>query len=89
MCNNRRGIILLSVTSNVFSRVILDRISVAIDPLMRKEQAGFRKGISCRDHNIICTLRQIIEQCQEWNTSVYANFIDFEKAFDSILRHSL
>ena len=89
MCNNWRGITLLSVTSKVFSRVILDRISVAIDPLMRKEQAGFRKERSCGDHNIKFTLRQIMEQCQEWNTSVYANFVDFEKAFDSILRHSL
>ena len=68
MCNNWRGITLLSVTSKVFSRVILDRISAAIDPLMRKERAGFRKGRSCGDH--IFTLRQIMEQCQEWNMPV-------------------
>ena len=37
MCINWRGITLLSVTSTVFSRVILDRISTAIDPLMHKE----------------------------------------------------
>ena len=37
MCNNWRRITLLSVTSNVFSRIIPNRISVAIDPLMRKE----------------------------------------------------
>ena len=42
ICKNSRGIILPSVTSKVFSRVILDIISAAIDPLMRKEQAGFR-----------------------------------------------
>ena len=35
------------ITSNVFSRVVLDRISAAIDPLMRKEQADFRKGRTC------------------------------------------
>ena len=55
MCYNWRGITLLSVTSKVFSTVILHRISTAIDPLIRKEQAGFRKGRSCEDH--IFTLR--------------------------------
>ena len=74
-------------SSKVFSRVILDRISEALDPLLCKEQAGFRKGKSCRDH--IFTLRQILEQCQEWNTPFYANFVDFEKTFDIIHRESL
>ena len=71
----------------VFSRVILDSISEAFDPLLRKEQAGFRKGKSCGDH--IFTLRQILEQCQEWNTPFYANFDDYETAFNSIQRISL
>ena len=43
LCKNWRGITLLSITSKVFSRVILDRISEALDPLLCKEQAGFRK----------------------------------------------
>ncbi|XP_041351122.1 uncharacterized protein LOC121370088 [Gigantopelta aegis] len=47
---------------------------------MRQEQAGFWKGMSCRDH--IFTLRQIPEQNKQWNSTVYVNFIDFEKAFD-------
>ena len=55
--------------------------------MLRKEQAGFRKGRSCSDH--IFTLRQIIEQSYEWNTTVYLNFIDFSKAFDSIHRPAL
>ena len=59
VCNNWRGVTLLSVTSNVFSRIILDRMSAAIDTLMSKEQAGFRKGRYCEYH--IFTLRQIME----------------------------
>ena len=31
----------------------------------------------------------MIEQSKEWNAPLYANFIDFEKAFDSIHRDSL
>ena len=78
---------LLSVTSKVLSRVILNRLSETSDTLLRKEQAGFRKGRSCADQ--IFTLRQIVEQSNEWNTTIYANFIDFAKAFDSINRPAL
>ena len=41
--------------------------------------------MSFTDH--IAALRMIIEQSQEWNHSVLVvNFIDVEKAFDSIYR---
>ena len=60
------------------------RLSDAIDTILRKEQAGFRPGVECIDH--IFTLRNIFEQCIEWNTMVHVNFIDLEKAFDSIHR---
>jgi len=72
-CNNWRGIMLLSVTSKVLSRVILNRLSTKVDPLLRKEQAGFRKGRSCTDQTF--TLRQIVEQSNEWNATVYTNFL--------------
>ena len=65
-CNNYRGIMLLSVTMKDVSRVILNRISAITDPLLRKEQAGFRKGRSCADQ--IFTLRQVVEQSNEWNS---------------------
>jgi len=86
-CNNWRGIMLLPVTSKILSRVILNRISTTVDPHLRKEQAGFRKGRSCADQ--IFTLRQIMEQSNEWNSTVYVNFIDFTKAFDSVNRPAL
>ena len=44
-------------------------------------------GMSCVDQ--IFTLRQILEQSAEWNSTVYLNFTDFQKAFDSIHRDSL
>ena len=34
-------------------------------------------------------MRNIIEQCTEWQRQLYINFVDFEKAFDSIHRESL
>ena len=89
-CNNWRGIMLLSKTSKVFSKIILNRLGTGIDPQLRNEQARFRKGKSCSDH--IFTLRQILEQSKEWNTTLYATFIDLENSVHHeslwrILRH--
>ena len=86
-CNNWRGITLLSLTGKIMSKIIHRRLSNALDGKLRTEQAGFRAGRSCSDH--IFTLRQILEQSQEFNAPVYANFVDFKKAFDSIHRDSL
>ena len=86
-CNNWRGITLLSVTSKVLSRIIHRRIAEKLDAHLREEQAGFRPGRSCSEH--IFTMRQILEQSHEWNSSLYVNFLDFKKAFDSVHRDSL
>ena len=85
-CNNWRGITLLSLISKVFSRIVLSRLTAVLEKDLRPQQAGFHPGRSCSDH--IFTLRQILEQSKEWNTPLYINFIDLEKAFDSIHRES-
>ena len=84
LCDNWRGIMLLSVPSKVLSRIILNRLKKAIDSKLRPEQAGFRQDKSCTDH--IATLRIIIEQSIEWQSSLFVTFVDFEKAFDSLDR---
>ena len=86
-CYNWRGITLLSVPSKILAKIIIRRISDAIDAGMRKEQAGFRKERVCADQ--IFTLRNIIEQCTELQRQLYINFVDFEKTFDSIHKDSL
>ena len=86
-CNNWRGITLLSITSKILSRIVHRRISETLDIHLRQEQAGFRPGRSCSEH--IFTLRQILEQSHEWNSSLYINFLDFKKALDSVHRDSL
>lgn len=83
-CNNYRGIMLLSTPRKVFSHIILERLQKGVDERLRENQAGFRNRRSCSDQ--IATLRIIIQQSIEWNTPVYVNFIDFEKAFDSVDR---
>ncbi|VDO86082.1 unnamed protein product [Schistosoma margrebowiei] len=49
-----------------------------------KSDIGVR---SCTDQ--IATLQIIVEQSVEWNSSLYINFIDYEKAFDIVDRRTL
>ena len=59
----------------------------AVDPKLRDQQAGFRRNRSCADQ--IASLRIIVEQSLEWNSPLYINFIDYEKAFDSVDRETM
>lgn len=81
-CKNWR--ILLNMASKMFCRAILENIKIALDEKLKEEQAGFRARRSCADQ--IATLQIIVEQSIEWQSSLYINFIDFEKAFNSISR---
>ena len=85
LCNNWCGIMLLSIPSKVFYHIFLERLKDALDKQLRCNQAGFRRDRSWTDH--IATLRIIIQQLKEWQTPLYLNFIDFEKAFDSVDRN--
>ena len=78
-CRTYRGIMLLLVPGKVHNRVILDRLKTGVDAKLRDHQAGFRKDRSCTDQ--IATLRIIVGQSTEWDSSLYINFIDYEKAF--------
>ena len=62
------------VPGKVLNRIILERV----------REAGFRRNRSCADQ--IASLRIIVEQLIEWNSTLYINFIYYEKAFDSVDR---
>jgi hypothetical protein len=66
---------------------MLQRLKTAVDDKPRDNQAGFRQNRSCADH--IATLRVILEQSNEFNSSLYTVFIDFTKAFDNLDRDVL
>ena len=87
LCSNYRRITLLSVSGKVLNRIILERLKGPVDRTLRDQQAGFRPGRPCIDQ--ITRLRIIVEQSIEWNSPLYANFVDFQKAFDSLDRESL
>lgn len=62
-CNNWWGITMLSIPGKVFCSVLLQCLKTGVHNILREEQAGFWKGRSCSEQ--ICTLCNIIEQCQE------------------------
>ena len=86
-CGNYRGISLLAIASNIFAKMMLDRLLVVANDVLPEEQCGFRSSRSMID--MIFTLRQLQEKAAEQNKSLYITFVDFSKAFDSISRHCL
>ena len=80
-------ITLLPVVGNMLCEIVIDRIRSRVDCRLRKEQAGYRKGRGTTEQVFI--LRNIIEQGNVWQAAHYLNFIDFKKAFDSILLESM
>ena len=69
------------VAAKVLGRILITRIRDGIDNKLRQEQADFGKGRGTTEQIFI--LRNIIEQCIEWNANLYGCFLVFEKAFDS------
>ena len=83
--DNYRGITLLSTGGKVFSAVLTRRLQrVLVPDVVPESQYGYRPGRSTED--LIYVLRQLFEKAWKKNTSMYAIFIDFRKAFDSVDR---
>ena len=78
---------LLSTPGKVLNRVLLERMKEAVDPKLQDQQAGYRWNRSCADQ--IARLCIILEQSLEWNSPLYINFIDYEKAFDNADRETM
>ena len=68
-------------------KVTVRRTKKGIDKKVREEQAGFPPKRSTTEQIFI--LGNILEQANEWRAGPYAQFVDFEKAFDSRHRESL
>lgn len=88
--SNYRGITLSSNLSKLFCKVMNSRISKFLedDNIIRKEQAGFRKGYRTTDQ--IFVLKKIVDDLLKLkNGRMYACFVDFQKAFDNVWHEAL
>ena len=61
----------------------LQRIRQRTEEILSEAQAGFRPGRSIIDQ--IFTLRQLTEKYKEFGKELYVCYIDFNKAFDSVM----
>ena len=89
ICDNYRGITLLSVPGKLFTRILLKRALMAIQGSRRPQQAGFMPNRSTTDH--ISCIRLLIEKHREFrkDRQLFIAFIDLKAAFDSVHRASL
>ena len=49
LCDNHRGITLLSVPGKILNRIILERMKGKVDQTLHEQHAGFRNDRSCTD----------------------------------------
>jgi hypothetical protein len=71
----------------MLSHILLSRLSPYIGKIMGDHQCGFRCNILTTDQ-IFC-ICQILEKKWDCNETVYQEFIDFKKAYDSVRREVL
>ncbi|MCP4267312.1 MAG: hypothetical protein GY777_17355, partial [Candidatus Brocadiaceae bacterium] len=86
-CNNYRGISLLAIAGKAFARVVLPRLQKLAERVYPESQCGFRSKRSTTD--MIFSVRQLQEKCNEQNMPLYIAFIDLTKAFDLVSREGL
>ena len=73
---------LLSVPGKVFARIILDRVHHHLLEHHHPEQSGFTPNRSTIDR--ILALRVLIECRREFRQGLFAAYVKFCKAFDSV-----
>ena len=84
IAKNYRGITLTAISAKIYNLLLLNRIRPEIDPILRKNQNGFRASRSTSGQ--ILTIMRILEGTKAKNLRATLLFINFSKAFDSIHR---
>ena len=79
--------LLINIFFCVHERLIYARVEPLIDPLLSKEQAGFRRGKSTTDHVVLLT--QNIEDSFGAKKKAGAIFVDLTAAYDTVWHRGL
>jgi hypothetical protein len=87
VCENYRGITLLSVAYEILSGILNGRLKVFVENIFGEYQCGFHPHGSTIDQVFI--IRQMLEKFYEYDTGIGRLFIDFKQAFNSIRREEL
>ena len=81
-CQNYRTISLISHSSKVMLKVILNRLKPQTEEIISEEQAGLRVGRSTTEQ--IFNLRVLCEKYLQHQQNLHHVFIDFKKVFDRV-----
>ena len=87
LCQNYRNIGLISHSSKVMLKVILNRLKPQAEKIITEEQAGSRAGRNTTEQ--IFNLRILCEKYLQHQQNLYHVFIDFKKAFDRVWHAAL
>ena len=88
--NCYRGIALISCLAKLFNNILNERLSNFLkkNKVISEFQIGFSKKARTADHMFV--LRHLIDSHVKQNRKqIFAAFIDFEKAFDTVWRDAL
>ena len=86
---NYRGLAIGSVMAKLYSTVLLNRLEIIVTErgILSKNQIGFIKGFRTADH--IYVLKTLITKYTKNKGKLFAAFIDFKKAYDTVNRDIL
>ena len=87
LCQNYRTISLISHSSKVMLKVILNRLKPQAEEIIAEKQAGFRARISSTEQ--IFNLRILCEKYPQHQQNLYHVFVDFKTAFDRVWHAAL
>jgi len=87
LCDNYRGLSLLSVPGKIYSLLLLDPLQERLEEVVTESQCGFRKGRCTTDQ--LFTLQQVFQDSWEYDVPTHTCFIDLRKAYDTVNRPAL
>ena len=70
------GYYFISYSFENICKVLLNRIELVLDGVLREEQAGFRKGWGCSDQ--IFDVRHLMQHANEINANLSLCFVEFD-----------
>ena len=86
-CNNYRTIALICHASKILLIIILNRMKQKVEFELSDCQAGYRTNRGTTD--MLFVLQNIIEKVKITNEELFITFIDYSKAFDSVIHQQL
>jgi len=83
--SNYRGISIMPCLSKIFNSILNNRLQAYFDSnsIINKAQIGFQPKSRTSDHMFV--LRTLIEKYLNNGLKLHACFVDFAKAFDSVI----